>query len=226
MGDDFALFDIIIFAMLAGYLVFQLRRVLGRRTGHQQRRPNSVSKPPSEAANNDERLTIAGPDTAETAEDDPTPAEAAMSPYTRLKALDPDYDERDFLRGARAAFEWIVAVFSRGDRAELENLLSPQLMARFEEAIDRREAAGETLETTVSAVRSAMIEDVEIHESVITITVEFISDQVKVVRDAAGAVIDGDPDRFETLTDIWSFRRDIRSGDPNWQLVSTREPAE
>jgi predicted lipid-binding transport protein (Tim44 family) len=227
MGDGFAFFDIIIFAMLAGYLVFQLRRVLGRRTGNEeQRRGNPFKRQPEDAAENDN--VIAPPDRAT----DESPAEetAGFDPevdgLTQLKLADPSFDDREFLRGAKGAFEWIVAAFAKGDRGELKNLLSPSLYESFEVAIGQREQANETLETTISSMKSATIDDVVLEGSVVSITIEFVTDQVKVTRDSHGAVVEGDPSKIETLTDIWIFARDLRSRDPNWQLVATRDPEE
>jgi len=224
MGDGFAFFDIIIFAMLAGYLVFQLRRVLGRRTGHEQdRRSNPFTRQPDDNADNDNVIALPDrqPDGPDAGEDD---AAAEMNGLTRLKAEDPSFDDREFLQGAKGAFEWIVGAFARGDRDELRNLLGPSLYESFEAAIDEREQAGESLETTVASMKSASIDDVTIDGALVSITVEFLTDQVKVIRNASGDVIDGDPDRIETVTDIWVFTRDMRSRDPNWQLIETREP--
>ena len=224
MGDGFAFFDLIIFAMLAGYLVFQLRRVLGRRTGHQQRRPNAFARKQQDAADNDndavsgERATTYLP-SGDTEDEE-------LSGQTRLSAEDPDFDPRTFVQGAKAAFEWIVTAFARGDRDTLRGLLGPSLYKDFEAAIAQREQAGETLETTVAAIKSASIGDVRLEGSVASITVEFITDQVKVVRDSTDTVIEGDPHRIETLTDLWVFSRDVRSPDPNWHLIATQEPEE
>jgi len=225
MGDGFAFFDIIIFAMLAGYLVFQLRRVLGRRTGHEdQRRTNPFKRGAEDAAENDNVISLPDRATKESTDDESAGFDSELNGLSRLKAKDPSFDDREFLRGAKGAFEWIVAAFARGDRVELRNLLGPSLYPRFEEAIDEREKANETLETTISSMKSATIDDVSLEGSVVSITVEFLTDQVKVVRDAGGGVVEGDPSKIETLRDIWVFSRDMRSSDPNWQLVATREP--
>ena len=225
MGDGFALFDIIIFAMLAGYLVFQLRRVLGRRTEQERQREETVVRRTLGAAENDNVVQIPERELKESpADGDAGPAEPVVTPLERLKAADPDFDEREFLRGARAAFEWIVAAFAKGDRATLENLLGPGLLAQFEAVIDQRNRAGEVIESTVSAVRSATIDDVSMSGAIAEVTVEFTSDQVKAHYTADGDLIDGDPDRIESLTDIWVFQRDTRSAEPNWVLVATREP--
>jgi predicted lipid-binding transport protein (Tim44 family) len=227
MGDDFAFFDIIIFAMLAGFLVFQLRRALGRRTGHEeQRRANAFKRGSGDGADNDNVVALPDRAVKESPDEETAGLDSEMNGLTRLKALDPNFDDREFLRGAKAAFEWIVAAFARGDRGELNNLLGPSLYASFEEAIDQREKANETLETTISSMKSATIDDVSLDGSIVSITVEFLTDQVKVVRDADGAVVDGDPNKIETLRDIWVFSRDMRSDDPNWMLVATRDPEE
>lgn len=227
MGDGFAFFDIIIFAMLAGYLVFQLRRVLGRRTGHEeQRRANPFKRQPEDAAENDNVIALPDRATDESPAEEIAGFDPEMNGLTQLKLADPDFDDREFLRGAKGAFEWIVAAFARGDRSELENLLSPSLYESFEVAISQREQANETLETTISSMKSATIDDVVLDASIVSITVEFVTDQVKVIRDSQGAVVEGDPNKIETLTDIWIFGRDLRSSDPNWQLVATRDPEE
>ena len=227
MGDGFAFLDIVIFAMLAGYLVFQLRRVLGRRTGQEeQRRTNPFKRQPDDAAENDNVIALADRAANESPADEAANLDPEMNGLTQLKIVDPDFDDREFLRGAKGAFEWIVAAFSRGDRKELGNLLSPSLFESFEAAIDQRESANETLETTISSMKSATIDDVTLEGSLVSITVEFVTDQVKVTRNAQGDVVGGDPNRIDTLTDIWIFARDLRSRDPNWQLVGTRDPEE
>jgi predicted lipid-binding transport protein (Tim44 family) len=99
-------------------------------------------------------------------------------------------------------------------------------MGAFSGAVEAREQAGESQETTISSFRSALISEVKLTGSVARVTVEFITDQVKVTRGADGSVVDGDPDRIETVTDLWTFERDISSRDPNWHLVATRVPEE
>jgi predicted lipid-binding transport protein (Tim44 family) len=227
MGDGFAFFDIIIFAMLAGYLVFQLRRVLGRRTGQEdEQRGSPFKRQPEDAAENDNVVALPDRDVKESPAEEMSGLDPEMNGLTQLKLADPSFDDREFLRGAKGAFEWIVAAFARGDKKELEKLLGPVLFGSFEDAISQREQAGETLETTISSMKSATIDDVAFDGHLVSITVEFITDQVKVTRDASGEIVEGDPNRIETLKDIWVFGRDFRSNDPNWQLIATRDPEE
>lgn len=221
MGDGFAFFDIIIFALLAGFLVFKLRNVLGKRTGHEERHSDPFSSAPERSASSDNVIKLPGRDQDGRAGDQDA---AELSGLMRVKMADPSFDEIEFLKGARTAFEWIVEAFARGDLDSLRPLLADDLMGAFSGAVEAREAAGETQETTISSFRSALINDVTLDGSVARVTVEFITDQVKATRGADGAVVDGDPDRIETVTDLWTFERDIASRDPNWRLVATRVP--
>lgn len=225
MGDGFPFFDIILFAMLAGFLIFRLRSVLGRRTGHERQRPNPLARQSEDGPENDNVIQLPGQpeDEADDAEFEEVTTTAAGG-LMRIKAEDPNFDEVDFLRGSRAAFEMVVNGFANGDADSLRDLLSDDLHGGFASAIDAREAAGETQETTIASIKSADIVDASLQDGIAIVTIEFISDQVKVTRDAEGEVIEGDPDRIDTLTDIWSFARDVRQPNPNWLLVATREP--
>lgn len=224
MGDGFAFFDIILFAFLAGFLVLKLRSVLGRRTGNEQRRPDPFANPREELSGNDNVVQL--PDRAGERKSGPDATAAEMSGLMRLKMADPSFEEIGFLKGAKKAFEWIVDSFAKGDAEALRPLLSDALFGRFADAIEAREQAGETQETRIASMRSALIGKVELTGSLALVEVEFVTDQVKVTRDAKGEVVDGDPDRIETVTDLWTFERDISDPDPNWRLVATRVPEE
>lgn len=223
MGDGSALFEIILFAILAGFLVFKLRSVLGKRTGHEERHSDPFSPAPEQGNKSDNVIQLPGRDAENSVGEQ---KDGDLSEGMRLKMADPSFDEIEFLQGARTAFEWVVTSFAKGDREALRPLLADDLMSAFAGAIDAREQAGETQETTVSSFRSALINDVHLAGSVARVTVEFITDQVKVTRAEDGSVVDGDPDRIETVTDLWTFERDIATQDPNWRLVATRVPEE
>lgn len=229
MGNGVPFLDIILLALFAGFVIFKLRSVLGRRTGHERRRPDPFSGP-SESNDN---ATANGkvvrlPDRSGEAAAESEELEAAPNSMAagvmRIKLADESFDEREFLHGAKMAFGMIVDAFARGDVDALRPLLSPELYGGFAAAIEAREKAGESQETTIVTVRSADIVEAGLEDHVAKVTVEFVTEQVKVTRDAAGEVIDGDPDRIDILTDIWTFARDIRSPDPNWELVATRVP--
>lgn len=223
MGDSSALFEIILFAILAGFLVIKLRGVLGKRTGHEKRHGDPFSAPPEQDSSSDNVIQLPGRDADGANGERP---DGELSGTMRLKMEDPSFDEIEFLKGARTAFEWVVDSFAKGDRDALRSLLADDLMIAFAGALDAREEAGETQETTISSMRSALINDVHLAGSVARVTVEFITDQVKITRAADGAVIDGDPDKIETVTDLWTFERDISGQDPNWRLIATGVPEE
>ena len=97
-------------------------------------------------------------------------------------------------------------------------------MTTFAGAINEREDANETLETTMVGISHAEIIEAELQQKTAFVTVKFISEQVNVTRDADGEVVDGDPNHVAKITDIWTFARNTRSRDPNWTLVATRSP--
>lgn len=210
--------------MIAGFLILKLRSVLGRRTGTEKPPSDPFSAP--EAANESEQDNIIQlPDRAidpdEIDERDPLTAS-----LMRIKLADPNFDDKEFAGGARGAFEMIVQAYAAGDVDTLKSLISGPLYGGFVQAIEEREQANETQETTVVTFRSAEITGAELDGHEARVTVEFVTEQVKVTRDSEGKVVDGDPDKIEVLTDIWTFERDVRSSDPNWELVAARVPEE
>ncbi len=226
MGDGFQNFDIILFAMVAAFLVLQLRRVLGRRTGN-EKPPNEAvverftaardAKPVDNVVTLPPRASDATPSAAEQAPGDPVAAGIA-----RIGAADSSFEPRQFLDGARGAFEIIVHAFAAGDTASLRPLLSDEVYDGFAEAIRQRIAAKETHETHLVAVKSTEISEADLNGRTAFVTVAFRSDQVNVTRAADGKVVEGDPEQIVEKTDFWTFARNTRSQDPNWKLVATR----
>lgn len=161
-------------------------------------------------------------------EETPIAADAApdiKQGLTRLRLADPRFDLDHFLEGARTAFAMIVEAFARGDKATLEPLLAPPVFASFAAAIDERAHRGHTLETRLHAIRAAEVLAADLDGHTARITVRFTSEQSNCTRDAAGRLVEGDPDAVETVVDVWTFERDVRSPDPNWLLVETRSGA-
>jgi predicted lipid-binding transport protein (Tim44 family) len=224
MGEQF--FDIILFAMVAGFLILRLRSVLGRRTGNE--------RPPSQDPFARRRIeTRPQPDDAKVVElPDRRPeieagakAEAPLSAaLTQIQIADPSFSPQGFLKGAGAAFDLIVSSYAKGDTKTLRPLLNDEVYAGFSAAIAEREKAGLKLETTVVRVVSSDIIDARIDGRVAFVTVKFVTEQVNVTRNATGAVVEGSPDKSTTVTDIWTFARNTRAKDPNWTLVETSSP--
>ncbi len=223
MNDGFQFIDIVLFAMVAAFLVLRLRSVLGRRDGHEggESDPLGISGKRPESENNIVQL----PDRSEIAEDLP-PGIDEDDPLAvgikELKAVDPGFDVQDFLSGSRIAFEVILGAYADGDSKALKPLLNPEVFANFNKAIKDREQAGESMEDTLVGINKVDIMEAYMEGLIAHITVKFISEQVNVIRDSDSDVISGDPNAVIEVTDFWTFSRDTKFRDPNWFLAATR----
>jgi len=220
MNDGFAFFDIIIFAMLAGYLVFQLRRALGRRSDNQE--PKSKPSPEQRAKHSEADNVVA----IKSNKNENQEQEKILSGLTELREKDPTFSDTDFIKGSKEAFSWIVEAFSKGEIPKLEPLLSEPLFNGFKQAIEQREADQLSLETNIVSIKSAQVHNVTVKQDQVNITVEYVTDQIKSTRNAKDEIVDGDPDTIETVTDLWTFNRNISSKNPNWTLVKTETPSD
>lgn len=226
MSDGFAYIDILFFAMVAAFIAFRLRSVLGRRTGHERRRAPGWQTAPSE--NTSEKVVPLPDRSRPTA--DAAKAFAGVSDdnlkgtLTAIRVADPSFDLDSFVPGAKAAFEMIVEAYASGNKDALRPLLADEVLGGFVGAIEQREVAGQVLETQLIAIQQADVVDAAMQGSLARVTVKFTSEQVNALRDASGEVIDGDPKRADEVIDVWTFERDTLSSDPNWALVETRTP--
>lgn len=221
MADLPHYFDIILFAMVAAFLVLRLRSVLGRRTGNERRRDLYVrgSTPASDKSGAGKIVSLAPrPSPLATV---PPPANTVAGGIAQISAADPGFEAPAFLDGARLAFELIVGAFAKGDKGALRPLLSDDTYRSFTTAIDEREAASETLETRIAKIKDIDIVEAGLDSRSARVTVKLVSDQNNVLRAHDGSVVDGDPQNLIEKTDFWTFARDTRSNDPNWLLVAT-----
>lgn len=227
--EGFQFIDIIILAMVAGFIVLRLRSVLGRRTGHEPGRDtrpeDGYARGAANTSDNVVALPGAGRRRGEGAAFDiepayqGTPLEAGL---VQIKMADPGFSVGRFLEGAAKAFEMVVAAYARGDADTLKPLLAPDVYAQFATAIQDREERGETMETELVVLKPPKAESIQVDGTRATIDVRFQSEQVNVVKDRAGEIIDGDREHVDSVTDVWTFARDLSSRDPNWALVATR----
>jgi predicted lipid-binding transport protein (Tim44 family) len=219
MGE-FQYFDIILFAMVAGFLVLRLRSVLGRRTGNERRRDLF---PRRAAPATDSAATLVEPDKhlPRPAEEAPPSANAVAEGLNRIRRADPSFDPSHFIEGARTAFEMIIAAFAKGDKAVLRPLLSDEVFQQFAAAIDERVAAKETLETRIEKLDAVDIVEAELAGHIAQLTLKPVSHQINVTRAMDGSIVDGDPVNPVEKTGYWTFARDTRSVNPNWALVAT-----
>ena len=223
MDDGFI--KVILFAALAAFLVFRLRRELGKKSGHErprhdEQRLQAPGREKVEDGATDNVLKM--PDRDD--ESEPPAAPQLVAGITKIKVFDPEFDIDDFLAGAKAAFEMIVSAFAAGDRETLRPLLSGDVYGNFAGAIEERARADEQMETTVVGFKGAEVIEADLEGRDAVVTVKFVSEQINVTRDRAGKVTSGDPERIVTVTDIWTYQRSTRSSDPNGSLVATRTP--
>ena len=228
MSEGLPFFDIILFAMIAAFLVLRLRSVLGRRDGHKGRPRNPFARSlPEEQADEkvvhlpNARDADADTDTEAAAVGDDAESDLAAG-FREIKAVDRGFEPTEILSGARIAFELVLSAYASADTEALKTMLSAEVLGNFAQSIREREAAGEIMEHTLVGIKSAEIVEAFLDGSAAHVTVKFVSDQANVTRDANGEVVDGDPSAVTEVTDFWTFARDTKSRDPNWTLVATR----
>jgi len=237
-------YDIILIGLVAVFLILRLRSVLGKRTGSERpptRDPFTPPAPPTAAprvgdapsggqSGNDNIVPLptasAPPPRPSLATTGPGGIRATVLPtaspgVAAIRAADPSFEPTGFSAGARAAFTTIVEAFARGDTAVLRPLLDGPTYASFEAAIRGRAERKEKAETTLIGLEASDIAAAELQGTTATVTVRFVSEQINVVRNADGQIIDGNPNEVQKVIDLWTFRRDTKSSDPNWLLVKT-----
>jgi predicted lipid-binding transport protein (Tim44 family) len=199
--------ELIIFAGLAGVVLYQLYAVLGRRVGRQ---PEDKA-----AAERDAAAPAARPVTEIGQDQGSVAAAAALTGVAAVKARDPSFDAGHFLYGAKQAYEMIVRAFAEGDRASLRNLLSPQMMTGFETAITEREREERTERVEFLHPPRADLEAAEVAPGDIArLTVRFLAEFRSRSKGPEGEAVD---DR--RTAELWTFERPLKVRDPNWTLV-------
>lgn len=212
-GGDLPIFEIIIFAVVAGFLLLRLRSVLGRRTGTEKRidpfapRPAPPPRPSPFAAPDASQGPVIEGQATPVAN---TPAVTKTPGAGAIKAMDASFDEGAFLKGARGAFEIVVNAFAAGDVAALRPLLAPNVLDSFVGAIKAR--GGSRQPSPLVSIKSAEIVDSAVEGTTALITVKFVSEQ------------SGEGNAVEEHVDGWTFSRSLRARDPNWTLIATSAP--
>ena len=199
MGNQFGFIDIILLAMLAGFIVLRLRNILGRKTGHQ-------GKPTR-------RYFPKGMEVLKDIENN----EAIRSGNVDEEA------KKQFLKGASIAYEQIITFFAKGDKKSLKGLLGKTLFNDFSEVIDERKKKELKYETTFIGIKSAKILEFKKIENIYKVTVNFVSEIITCVRDKDNKIVEGNPDTIKTVNDIWKFSKNMWSQDPTWYLVETSQ---
>lgn len=157
-------------------------------------------------------------------EEKPEIKEVNLSDTEKALLKIPGFDQEMFLTGAKRAFEIILEAFNKGDIETLEMLVNKNLLKKFQDIIEKRHAEGITSETDFIGFDKAEIIDAKVSKNDIAkITVDFISQQVNLLKDAAGKVIEGDDQYIQSINDKWTFEKALTSTNPNWMLVSTKK---
>lgn len=212
--------EILVLAVVAAVILFRLYTVLGRRTGHETPPPERFrlsGNPPADAPPNDNVVTL--PSRSEQIAE--RPADPVARGLFDIKLADRTFETEHFLSGARAAYETIVTAFARGDRAALRSLLSSEVFAAFDQVIAGREQRKETVEFTFVSFKDVKIVHASLKNRAAEITVAIGAQFISATLDAGGQAVEGDTKSVRDVTDVWTFTRDVKARDPNWQLVAT-----
>ena len=195
MNYSFQYIDIILLAMIAGFIFLRLRGILGKKTGFEGKIPNQVQK---------EFQKIS----------------------TNLKSENKKFDEKDqkeFLEGAKIAYETIITDFSDSDNKLIASkpLLGKKVYEEFKEALSDRESKGNFAEITFIGIKSATIKTHKKIKENLEVTVDFVSEIITCIKDKEKKIISGDAEKIKTVYDTWTFSRDMSSSNPNWLLINT-----
>lgn len=216
--NNYQFFDVVLLALLAGFIAFRLYSVLGRRTGN-ERTPDTARSNPQPAAKENVRTL---PDRSGGSATTPVGGTNSLSrALLDIKLYDRGFDTEHFISGARAAYEMIVTAFAHGERDVLKPLLSPEVFEAFDREIKQREIKKERVEFTFLSLKSARITMAEMKGQTAELTVAFNSQVMLAGYDPNGALIEGDAKTPQDIVEYWTFARDARSSNPNWTLIST-----
>lgn len=192
MSENFGFIDIILLAMIAGFIFLRLRNVLGKGAD------NTVIKP-----------TFANK----------TQEDFSFVSDVKEKSKELTFDETSFKKGAEYAYEMIINSFAKGDKASLKTLLSKKLFSDFEQIIDDRNEKKLKSELTFIGIEKLSIDKVSNIETKYKVTARFISQIINCLKNEKGEVVEGDAEKTKTTTDVWSFERDLKDKDPTWYLT-------
>jgi len=182
--------------MIAGFIFLRLRGILGKRTGFEGKTQAKFDKILKEAA-------------------------TKKAVLVKKETFDKD-DQKEFLNGAKIAYETIITDFSDSDNKLISSkpLLNKEIYNQFNEALKERNARGHYAEITFIGVNSATIKEHKKIDKILNVTVDFIGEVITCIRDKDKKIISGDPEKIKKIYDTWVFSRDITSANPNWQLVN------
>ena len=195
MNYSFEYIDIILLAMIAGFIFLRLRGILGKKTGHEENLDSSFSHdlPTKEILKN------------------------------KLNPSNFDQESKEnFLKGAKIAYETIIIAFASGNLKNIRSLLGKKVFDQFSEAVKERENEGHISETTFIGVNSASIKEHKKINNILEVTVDFVSEIISCVKDKNNKILSGDINKVKKVFDTWKFSKDSKSSNPNWLLIDTQ----
>jgi len=194
MNNSFGYIDIILLAMIAGFIFLRLRGILGKRTGFEGKAPPQFE----EILKN-----------------------VQFDKNLKNKENFDDKAKKEFLNGAKIAYETIITDFSDNDNklTTSKQLLSNKIFDQFNDALKERNAKGHYAEITFIGINSAIIKEHKKNNTVLQVTVDFVGEVITCIRDKEKKIISGNPEQIKKIYDTWIFSRDTKSTNPNWQLV-------
>jgi len=197
MNNSFGFIDIILLAMIAGFIILRLRNILGKRTGHEGKSPGIFD---------DKKYSQFKPK-----------VKAKAKPT--LKDILEDSEKKDFLKGAEIAYENIITSFAKGEKEKLKTLLTKEIYTNFEQAINHRSKEEIKSELTFVGIKESSVEKFEkIHNEYVA-TVKIVCEIISVKKDKNETIIEGNPDKIKTVIDHWKFSKNVLSKNPNWFLA-------
>ena len=225
MSQQFQFLDIIFLGIVLLLLINRLRSVLGTRPSSDNQVKNET-KPSGKVVEISEYRTVESATGSKLEQDIDASADfeedaEVVRSLKKIKESFPSFDLVDFMQKAPRAFEYIALAFAGGDKESLKPLLSDNIYKSFEKAIDERKERNETAEFSLIGFKSIKLTDARLFGSDVELTVEFETEQTNIVKNAAGEVIVGDPTYIETVTDIWTLKKNMQSSDPVWILTAT-----
>lgn len=229
--------DLLIYIVIAVVLVVWLRNTIGSKHGSEMDRSDIIERIKERQQQNQKPadsgriidLSVPQNDTAvipPKAAIDSIPIEGGEDTAKEMidyMHIDPSFNPKDFINGAKEAFPMIVEAFSRGDLKTLKMLLSDGVYTTFEQAIEDRKNKGETLATDVHVVKDCKIMGIKRIDRMAYIKLRFLAEETIVIRDREGNITHGNPDKLIAMNDVWTFGRDMKSKDPTWYLYETSD---
>ena len=194
MSYSFEYIDIILLAMIAGFIFLRLRGILGKKTGFEEDINSSFAH-----------------------------EEAPSKPVVDLNSATFDENaKKEFLKGAKIAYETIITNFANGKLKDIKSLLGKNVYQQFEDAIKDRNEKKLSSETTFIGINTAEVKEHVQNKNMLEVTVEFVSEIISCVKDKDKKVISGDPEKIKKVLDTWKFSKDSKSTNPNWLLIDTQ----